>query len=97
MIQQEDDLSRWLAELGKQEEARQIFSCVQDVSSCLGFSHHLTSLKSASAEVSGESRSGMEDGQHGSSLNTPPKTKEVTGIQFLREGVSGSPREIRMG
>lgn len=85
------DLSTWLAELGKEEEARQRPSvCFSDlrVSSCLAFSHHLT------PEVSGENRSEVEDGQHSFSVNTHSKSKGATDIQLLQGGVSGSLREI---
>lgn len=91
----------WLAELGKEEEARQrslplsVFCDFRFQPACL-FLVTLP-LREASAEVSGESRAGVEDGHHSASLNTHSKNKEATDIQFHRGGVSGSPREIGVG
>lgn len=75
------DLSTWLAELGKEEEARQRPSvCFSDlrVSSCLAFSHHLT------PEVSGENRSEVEDGQHSFSVNTNQRAKEQQTFSYFK-------------
>lgn len=101
MIQQEDDLRPWLAESGKEEQARQRslpLSVFCDFMFQPAWLFLITSSpREASAGVSGESRAGMEDRQHSSSLNIHSKNKEATGIQFLQKGVSGSPREIGVG